>query len=204
MRSGLSQLEFFNKMKKKPALQAILDNFDNHTADELRDIKGQPLWIRNVLVDLKTRNFNGEIQTATMNAEKNANEMMKSLSFIPHTKFEIREWFGNDWFMPCGITGGMSVEVLYGDFLIIYDHSIHKVGISCSIGHLEDYAWAKVINNTRPIGMMSKLEYSRFISDKLNKNFRDREEIAKKAGPNSYVEPKNEGFTIIRHGVTYR
>ncbi len=204
MRSETSSpMDFFNKMKKKPALQAILDTIDNYTTDELQEVKGQPLWIRKVLVELKTRSSDGRIQTATMNAEKNANEMMKSFSYIPHTKFEIRLWFGNDWFMPCGITGGMSVEIKYGDFLIIYDHAIHKAGISSSIGNLIDVDWSMLINNSKPIGMMTKLEYSRYVSDKLGKGFRDREEIAKNAGPNSYVEPNTGGlFTITRHGIT--
>lgn len=50
MRSNKSPEEFFNKMKKKPALQKILDNLDSFSEEELANITGQPKWIREQLV----------------------------------------------------------------------------------------------------------------------------------------------------------
>lgn len=46
---------FFNKMKKKPAVQAVLDDFDNYTAEQLENLKGShfPQWIRDALVRKK-------------------------------------------------------------------------------------------------------------------------------------------------------
>lgn len=65
MRSYKSPEEFFNRMKKKPALQAILDNLDSYSEEELANIQGQPKWIREQLVKRRR----GEVDTRT-EAEK--------------------------------------------------------------------------------------------------------------------------------------
>lgn len=53
MRSEVhSPTEFFKRMKKKPALQAIIDNLDQMTEKDI-DNCGQPLWIRKELKKLK-------------------------------------------------------------------------------------------------------------------------------------------------------
>lgn len=61
MRSYKDPDEFFNKMKKKPALQQILDNLDRYSEEELANIQGQPKWIREQLVKRKK----GEVDTRT-------------------------------------------------------------------------------------------------------------------------------------------
>ena len=53
MRAGIPPQHFFQRMKKKPALQAILDNLMSYSEDELSRIQGQPLWIREQLVMLR-------------------------------------------------------------------------------------------------------------------------------------------------------
>lgn len=59
LRSNLSQDEFFNRMKKKPALQEILDNLNRYSEGDLANIVGQPKWIRDQLIKRKR----GEIDT---------------------------------------------------------------------------------------------------------------------------------------------
>lgn len=46
---------FFNKMKKKPDVQVVLDNLDNYTAEQLANLEGShfPQWIRDALVRKK-------------------------------------------------------------------------------------------------------------------------------------------------------
>lgn len=46
---------FFNKMKKKPDVQVVLDNLDNYTAEQLANLEGYhfPQWIRDALVRKK-------------------------------------------------------------------------------------------------------------------------------------------------------
>lgn len=57
MRSYLSTSKFFQKMKKKPALQAVLDNIDNYTADDIDKLTGThfPAWIKEELHQLVKR-----------------------------------------------------------------------------------------------------------------------------------------------------
>ena len=55
MRSYLQKSEFFKKMKKKPALQNIIDNIDHYGLEDLENVD-QPLWIREELKNYKNRN----------------------------------------------------------------------------------------------------------------------------------------------------
>jgi hypothetical protein len=46
---------FFNKMKKKPDVQAVLDNLENYTVEQLANLEGShfPQWIRDALIRRK-------------------------------------------------------------------------------------------------------------------------------------------------------
>lgn len=171
MRSILNQNEFFKKMKKKPALQKILDTLDDYTAEELENIHGQPLWIRQQLVKLK-RNDGEDLASA----EELADMMLKASQpigpmFPP--KYEVRQWVGNDWQMSCGRTGSLKIEVAYGDFLIIYDNISRKVGLSSSIGFLSNYEWAIFLRDTFVVGQMTKVEFSAYVSQQLTQQHGD-------------------------------
>ena len=54
---------FFNKMKKKPEVQAVLDNLDNYTVEQLANLEGShfPQWIRDALIKKKESATNGDI-----------------------------------------------------------------------------------------------------------------------------------------------
>ena len=58
MRSYMNQDKFFKKMKKKPELQAVLDNIANYSEDQINALTGShfPAWIREQLIELKKRN----------------------------------------------------------------------------------------------------------------------------------------------------
>lgn len=72
MRSYKSPENFFNKMKKKPAVQAVLDNIDEYSIEDLENLRGShfPKWIRQVLVKRKKRNGKTPEQTALDIANK--------------------------------------------------------------------------------------------------------------------------------------
>lgn len=57
MRSYKGPEYFFKKMKKKPAVQAVLDNIDDYSIEDIENLKGShfPKWIRKVLVTYKKR-----------------------------------------------------------------------------------------------------------------------------------------------------
>lgn len=60
-------------MKKKPAVQKVIDNIDDYSIEDLENLKGNqfPKWVRKVLVKYKNRNG----LTAEQMAIKVANEM---------------------------------------------------------------------------------------------------------------------------------
>lgn len=67
MRSDKSPENFFSKMKKKPAVQKVIDNIDDYSIEELENLKGSqfPKWIRKVLIKYKHRNGKTSEEMAT-------------------------------------------------------------------------------------------------------------------------------------------
>ena len=49
--------KFFQKMKKKPAQQAVLDNIQNYTEEDIDNLSGPhfPQWIKDALKELAKR-----------------------------------------------------------------------------------------------------------------------------------------------------
>lgn len=58
MRSYLNQDKFFQKMKKKPAVQLVLDNLENYTDTDIEQLSSPhfPQWIKDQLIELRKRN----------------------------------------------------------------------------------------------------------------------------------------------------
>lgn len=59
-------------MKKKPAVQNVLDNLKNYSDEEIWDLNGThfPQWIKEQLIELKKRNGKTAEDTAREIAEK--------------------------------------------------------------------------------------------------------------------------------------
>jgi hypothetical protein len=57
MRSYLNKDTFFKKMKKKPELQAVLDNISNYSDEDIDNLTGShfPQWIKDQLKQLNKR-----------------------------------------------------------------------------------------------------------------------------------------------------
>ena len=67
---------FFDKMKKKPAVEAILDNLDNYTVDQIANLQGShfPQWIRDALVRKKEGMAKGDILARAESIAEKMNE----------------------------------------------------------------------------------------------------------------------------------
>ena len=76
MRSYLSPDVFFKKMKKKPALQAVIDNINSYTIDQIEELSGShfPSWIKEQLHELKKRDG----KTAEQSANEIADMMIRA------------------------------------------------------------------------------------------------------------------------------
>jgi len=117
MRTDKSPEEFFDRMKQKPALQKILSELESYTVEELENIKGQPLWIRKVLV-IKRKQVDQDIVYNNIPWDELIKIEVRPENNPTH-KFQIRRWIGPDWFMPCGISGSMKIEIKPNDYLMI-------------------------------------------------------------------------------------
>lgn len=169
MRSTLSPSEFFTKMKKKPALQKILDNLDDYTLEELENIKGQPLWIRKELIKIKEHGMVDwdALNEAEAKAQKEL-EQAENRNRAEHLskEYEVRRWIGPEWQMPTGMEGGLKLDINHGDVFLITDPEQKMVKISSSIGKLAN-CWQYFIANTEYIGHMGRGEFSNFLSNIL-------------------------------------
>jgi hypothetical protein len=128
--------EFFKKLKKKPALQSILDNIDNYTESDI-DKLSQPLWIRTELkrqiLSRQTLKYLG-IETSNTSITKNeaamllADMMEKNTVINPafqelYTKeYDVVEWINTTWQMPYSFSkvgAGSTIDVEPGDIFLI-------------------------------------------------------------------------------------
>ena len=117
MRSNLPPDEFFERMKKKSALQAILDDLDNYTEEQLSELTGQPLWIREVLVRKKQKKHS---LTPSQIAA-----MMNKTSANPEPTGEVFEWgFESGWLRY----GNVQIEVNPGEPIMVIDANRCYVG----------------------------------------------------------------------------
>ena len=79
---------FFNKMKKKPEVQSVLDNLDNYTVEQLANLEGShfPQWIRDALIRKKEGSTRCDI--ASRVAEIAAKMIEASSEQVPFYKIE--------------------------------------------------------------------------------------------------------------------
>lgn len=169
MRTDKSPEEFFDRMNKKPALQKILSDLNSYTVQELENIKGQPLWIRNVLATKRKRIDRG-IKYDNEDFAATSLENLIKIEIRPENdptyKFQVRQWIGSDWFMPCGRTGSMKIEIKSNDYLML-DSIRFEASISSSKGKLNIEDWSFLMQNTNEVGMMTRQEFTEFVSNNL-------------------------------------
>ena len=164
MRTDKSPEEFFDRMNKKPALQKIFDELESYTPEELENIKGQPLWIRKVLV-IKRKQVDQDIKHDSIPWDEIIKIEVRPENDPTH-KFQVRRWIGQDWFMSCGISGSMKIEIKPNDYLMI-NSTTFEASISSSKGKLNIADWQFLMQNTNEVGMMTRQEFTEFVSNKL-------------------------------------
>lgn len=107
--------QFFRRMKKKPALQAIIDNILSYTEEQLSEITGQPLWIREELV--RMRRNNGQY---LMTPEEIVDAMQGSTPVLEEQTGEVLEWIAETGWL--GADNGrqkFETEIDTGDLLFL-------------------------------------------------------------------------------------
>lgn len=169
MRTDKSPEEFFDRMNKKPALQKVLNSLESYTVQELENIKGQPLWIRNVLA-IKRKRIDRGVKYTKENFAATSLESLVKIEIRPENdptyKFQVRQWIGSVWFMSCGRTGSMKIEIKPNDYLML-DLIRFEASISSSKGKLNIEDWNFLMQNTNEVDMMTRQEFTEFVSNNL-------------------------------------
>lgn len=166
--------EFFRKMKKKPALQAVLDKLDELTVEDLTSLPDQPLWIREQLVKLKQRNG----LTSSQVAEQLADRMMQSApQQTPQPAREVRVWQGDPAFIGGGHSGQFAAEILPGDIVLLLPpqtsetHGVpmghYEAKLDSSVIKLTPTQWDVLLRNTALVGVMTEKEYTEEVQRRL-------------------------------------
>ena len=70
---------FFDKMKKKSDVQAVLDNLDDYTVEQLANLSGShfPQWVRDALVRKKEGMSTGDVDARVADIAQRMNEYHK-------------------------------------------------------------------------------------------------------------------------------
>ncbi len=113
MRSGKSKTEFFHSMKKKPALQKILDNIDTMTWQEIDEEK-QPKWIKDILYKMK---FDGNLLTPTQIA---------GMMSVGINEPDTREYASYRYIGETRMVD--NVEIFNNELLLMIDNDTIKIG----------------------------------------------------------------------------
>lgn len=159
MRSSQNPDLFFEKMKKKPALQAILDNFDNYTVDDLKNLVGQPLWIRESLVRRKERG--GRALTPDELAD-----MMTTPAALPPGEFTFLQWTSGDGWIGRN-AARFWFEIRPNDLILILNPNEIVVGHShIKIDH---QSYQVILQNSQRLGVATLSVFKRLYAIALTK-----------------------------------
>jgi len=151
--------EFLLRMKKKPALQAIIDNLDSYTSDQLQNISGQPLWIRDALVKLKARGGLGQKDYIMANTHFGHNP-------YDNNSYEVREWFAMEQFFALGKTN-VETALEPGQLIMLKPHNVVRLDF---IEHtVSQKVYDAIVNGSRYIDTMTLTQYRAAIQDRAIK-----------------------------------
>lgn len=199
MRSYKNTTKFFIEMNKKPALQAILDNLDKYSIEQLESLPGQPAWIRKELIKLKQNDGDDSDQIAEMFAQ----QMIQASALEQEEKIHmIRQWTGSNWWLPIG-KGRMLIEVNPGDLFIVLDVEKRMVKMTSSVANLTEVDWKLFLSNTKMLNPMTKKQFSEYCAEELNKKHNKTTSSVFTQTQLSTVKQPDQSFRIIRQGITY-
>ena len=161
---------FFRKMKKKPALQAIIDNLDSYTEEQLSRVDGQPLWIRNALVNMKR---NGGQYLMTRDEIADAMAIPNSIQLTKaNTQGELFEWTGNPAWLGDTTSGiKLEQEIVTGEpIFMVSDDSCY---LGDTLVRLSTASQQSIAVNARSHGVIDRQTYKevhqRYLAQKHGK-----------------------------------
>ena len=170
-------------MKKKPALQAILDNMESYTVADLQKVK-QPKWIKKHLLVLKQNgNARGYL------SPREIAEIFANAKPIRNHDYKVYRYIGETEFID-------TVEIMHGELVLLIDNKEVKVDHRCIDIALFDSNQLQFIDTIESVyafvGMKNNDNWNRLCPGE------DRVEKVVKSGPDKDGWEDNGGFKIRR------
>lgn len=150
--------------KKKPSIQAILDNLESYTVDQIKTMTDQPLWVREALVSMRNKLAGmDDEKEALERASEIADQMVKaspnkSLYYDEDYEFFVRTWTGEDRFIGSAGKAGMEIQISHGDPIMLMTE-FGKIRIGDTVVDLPASQWPVLIQNSQPLGKYTRLAY---------------------------------------------
>lgn len=155
--SMMSKSDYFLRIKHKPAQKLLLDKAKSGNLTE-EDIEGcgQPLWVRQALLELIENGGVTNSQRATSAANAIADAMQAASKVLPAPKFPVFEWVGPE--MLIKPQRGFSYDIQTGDYFLV-DIKAHQVKVNYSVLSLSSSQISSMLNVGKFIGDYTDLEY---------------------------------------------
>lgn len=167
MRTTKDPIDFLIAVaKKKPQLQALIDDVFNMSYDEIAALS-QPLWIREALRKYKEREGN----SPNMYAMARLNQVIaaeEAAAALPPKTYEVRLWDCNSEFIGNSQTTSHSYqyEIHSGDAFILLEDDYIKVG--STVLYIGPFDIQSVFCRSKLIGYMTRDQYMGFHQALLN------------------------------------
>jgi len=156
--------------KKKPRLQALIDNV-SQTSEEEIDALSEALWIREALKTLKASGGKGQkerlnnLLSAVEEAEKQASE-------IPKPTYEVRMWQGDSEMIGSnGQSKSWKIEVEDRDTFLIVDDDYVRFGDSML--KVDEFDRYPLMLRSKFVGYMTLENYKGFHRELLNQKHKN-------------------------------
>lgn len=164
-RSALySKADFFRRMKKKAPLQTILDNLESYTPEQLADSSiGQPLWIRELLVEFRQHDGMTKAEHDQKRADKAAQEiadlMDVPLNYDPREMADTELFETRRWTAPLQYIGDrFKMEIKTGDVFQIYLET-NQIRLGSSLVSLNSQEMDALSYNSELVGHLNRKEF---------------------------------------------
>jgi len=158
--------KFFLEMKKKPALQKVLDSLEEYDHDQLELLTGPvfPLWVKKHLHTLK----DGATDigyTTPAHIEELANQMQKDHTVKEDDTFEVRRYNGQTKWI--GDPNKSQVEGNPGDLFQLLGYN--EIFWSTNLVKTDHATMVYICSASESLGLMTAYDYKCFQSEELKK-----------------------------------
>lgn len=172
MRSNKSKSEFFRKMKKKPAVQEVIDNLDKYSKEDIFSLRGSvfPKWIRNELVNLKE-----ESKKYKERGNKTAGQLAKELAEKMPVNEDNTNYYAVYQYTTSGHGTYQQFDINAGDILSVlkdnFDGTVSMRINTFSSRNVPKDISQQILDDSDFLGEMTLPEMSGLVQDYLTEKY---------------------------------